>query len=885
MQRRYSDVDGRRSAGGRTVVNGPPITGAPFSSSGYTPAVRSAAACGSPPSSPTQQQFAHPSSSPRVRLRDRVGLAATARLAATASCPRGGRSDADAGGGPGAGIASSGFACSSPGGTDGAGYPAWRERERGRTAFPAERLRRNSGVLGGTSGNVSPQPTSRNSWRFSGGANGCAVSGGTSATAAATTAAASSAAAAANVGGLRCAAPGALAVSSRYTARSAAVGESPLCRSASEAKAVPRIENKNEMDVTARNSPYPLTSRTSHTAMGAIGGGASSSATLTARGSHGASGAINGGATSSTARASHGASGAINGGATSSATLAAASRQAHPSPVTQRQPQLVRTARALSALRCRPRHEPQRARSADVRRKGRVNEDGDDSHFETEIRVAEALPLPSPTQHGQGRQAAGGSPVTRGSAASPCSPKGGGSPTSPQQAFNLSCQSLRRPPPFKYLPSSVFGGRYTVGRFLGRGASATVWEAIHTDTQLRVAVKVFDQGAKDRRQAAREAFEVVEATTCSHLVCELIDGESLRAYAQRHPGQRLQEEDARRYYRQVVDGVCFCHDRLVVHRDLKLENLLLDKSHEHVKIIDFGFAAQVVSKDTKLRAFCGTPSYMAPEIIRGEGYSGFAADVWALGVVIFALLAAVLPFAGRTEMQLYAKIRRGIYHFPDVLGETVRRLVRSLLRMEASMRPPACALLRNAWVVGVTTAEADAAATATSDASLLSEESAPAAKLAPVVSPSPVASFSPSPVSSPPSAGRPVTAGADAAGGGSIGAGACVMVPRVNPEKGSRHTLGGSTIAEACLERTRPSPEKASRHSFGCVQRDGTGERPRPSPEKCHRPVPSDAGSALQPRRPSLGSPSLGSPKKTGFGGSMKVTVGGGDVKASERGL
>merc|ERR1712093_761789 len=109
----------------------------------------------------------------------------------------------------------------------------------------------------------------------------------------------------------------------------------------------------------------------------------------------------------------------------------------------------------------------------------------------------------------------------------------------------------------------------------------------------------------------------------------------------------------------------------------KLENLLLDVSHENVKIIDFGFAAQVVSKEAKLRAFCGTPSYMAPEIIRGEGYSGFAADVWALGVIIFALLAGVLPFAGRTEMQLYAKIRRGCYVCPDSLGEMPRRLIRS----------------------------------------------------------------------------------------------------------------------------------------------------------------------------------------------------------------
>lgn len=232
-------------------------------------------------------------------------------------------------------------------------------------------------------------------------------------------------------------------------------------------------------------------------------------------------------------------------------------------------------------------------------------------------------------------------------------------------------------------------------------------------------MKVFDQGSRDRRQAHREmrvlsrlqhsavleAYEVVEASLYANLVCEYIDGESLRAFAQRQPCHRLQEDVAQRFYRQVVEGVSYCHERLVVHRDLKLENLLLHRGQEHVKIIDFGFAAQVASKDTKLRAFCGTPSYMAPEIIRGEGYSGFCVDVWALGVVVFALLVGSLPFAGRTEMQLYAKIRRGIFTCPDMLGDLPKRLIKGALRVDGSARPSAAALLRHSWVAGARNAE------------------------------------------------------------------------------------------------------------------------------------------------------------------------------------
>jgi hypothetical protein len=268
--------------------------------------------------------------------------------------------------------------------------------------------------------------------------------------------------------------------------------------------------------------------------------------------------------------------------------------------------------------------------------------------------------------------------------------------------------------PFKSLASSLFNGRYTIGRFLGRGASASVWEATRSDSQQSVAMKVFDQGQRDKRQAHREmrvlarvqhprvleAYEVIELPKHAQLVCELVDGESLRAFTHRQSSRKLSDAVARRLFQQVVEGVSFCHDQLVVHRDLKLENLLLDKRQENIKIIDFGFAMQVASKETKLRAFCGTPSYMAPEIIRGDGYSGFAVDVWALGVVLFALLSGTLPFTGRAEMQLYAKIRRGQFSLPDCIGELPKQLIRAAMRMDFASRLSSSSMLRSSWITG-----------------------------------------------------------------------------------------------------------------------------------------------------------------------------------------
>lgn len=269
--------------------------------------------------------------------------------------------------------------------------------------------------------------------------------------------------------------------------------------------------------------------------------------------------------------------------------------------------------------------------------------------------------------------------------------------------------------PFKSLPSPSFGGRYQLGRYLGRGASATVWEACHSETGVKVAVKVFDQGSGDVRQAAREAhvlsrvphpnilqvFEVIESSLHAQMVCEHIDGESLRAFAQRMPQRRLDPGLARRLYRQVVRGISYCHDRLVIHRDVKLENLLLDRGGKRVKIVDFGFAAQVASNTATSRAFCGTPSYMAPELVRREPYSGFATDVWALGVVLFVLLCGTLPFVAPSEVQLYAKIRRGDFVCPEVLGDMPRRLIRACMTYDAAGRPDSAALLRHPWLLAV----------------------------------------------------------------------------------------------------------------------------------------------------------------------------------------
>ena len=111
-------------------------------------------------------------------------------------------------------------------------------------------------------------------------------------------------------------------------------------------------------------------------------------------------------------------------------------------------------------------------------------------------------------------------------------------------------------------------------------------------------------------------------------------------------GRRLDERESKRIFSQLVKGVCYCHTKNIVHRDIKLENILLDEKL-NVKLIDFGFSI-IKMPSKKLNIFCGTPSYMAPEIVSKSQYSGPEADIWALGIVLFLMLCGYFPFKGKT---------------------------------------------------------------------------------------------------------------------------------------------------------------------------------------------------------------------------------------------
>merc|ERR1719226_102728 len=140
---------------------------------------------------------------------------------------------------------------------------------------------------------------------------------------------------------------------------------------------------------------------------------------------------------------------------------------------------------------------------------------------------------------------------------------------------------------------------------------------------------------------------------------------------------RLREDEARRFFQQILAGVEYCHQYMVTHRDLKPENLLLD-SNLHVKIADFGLS-NVMRDGEFLKTSCGSPNYASPEVVSGKAYVGPEVDVWSCGVILYALLCGSLPFDDENIPNLFRKIKSGSFKIPTYLPKGPTLLIQRML--------------------------------------------------------------------------------------------------------------------------------------------------------------------------------------------------------------
>ena len=164
----------------------------------------------------------------------------------------------------------------------------------------------------------------------------------------------------------------------------------------------------------------------------------------------------------------------------------------------------------------------------------------------------------------------------------------------------------------------------------------------------------------------------------------------------------LEEAQARMYFHQLVDAVSYCHSKGVSHRDLKPENLLVDDNGD-LKISDFGLSALVKGDGNQTRAellhtTCGTPNYVAPEVLADNGYDGPAADTWSLGVILYVLLAGFLPFDEPTMSALFRKIGKADFAYPSWFSQDVRHLIDRILLVDVSKRYSLEQILQHPWM-------------------------------------------------------------------------------------------------------------------------------------------------------------------------------------------
>ncbi|XP_048393540.1 MAP/microtubule affinity-regulating kinase 3a isoform X10 [Stegostoma tigrinum] len=254
-------------------------------------------------------------------------------------------------------------------------------------------------------------------------------------------------------------------------------------------------------------------------------------------------------------------------------------------------------------------------------------------------------------------------------------------------------------------------GNYRLLKTIGKGNFAKVKLARHILTGREVAIKIIDKtqlNPTSLQKLFREVrimkclnhpnivklFEVIETEKTLYLVIEYASGGEVFDYLVAHG--RMKEKEARAKFRQIVSAVQYCHQKQIVHRDLKAENLLLD-ADMNIKIADFGFSNEF-TVGSKLDTFCGSPPYAAPELFQGKKYDGPEVDVWSLGVILYTLVSGSLPFDGQNLKELRERVLRGKYRIPFYMSTDCENLLKRFLVLNPSKRGTLEQIMKDRWI-------------------------------------------------------------------------------------------------------------------------------------------------------------------------------------------
>ncbi|KAK0069240.1 serine/threonine-protein kinase SIK3 [Biomphalaria pfeifferi] len=254
-------------------------------------------------------------------------------------------------------------------------------------------------------------------------------------------------------------------------------------------------------------------------------------------------------------------------------------------------------------------------------------------------------------------------------------------------------------------------GYYEMERTIGKGNFAVVKLATHIATKTKVAIKIVDKSQLDEDNLGKiyreieimkllrhphiiRLYQVMQSERMLYLVTEYASGGEIFDHLVAHG--RMNEKEARKKFHQIVSAVAYCHNRGVVHRDLKAENLLLD-ANLNIKIADFGFS-NFFSPKTLLKTWCGSPPYAAPELFEGVEYDAPKVDVWSLGVVLYVLVCGALPFDGSTLQSLRNRVLAGKYRIPFYMTRDCENLISNMLVVDSEKRYTIAQIIQHSWM-------------------------------------------------------------------------------------------------------------------------------------------------------------------------------------------
>ncbi len=261
-----------------------------------------------------------------------------------------------------------------------------------------------------------------------------------------------------------------------------------------------------------------------------------------------------------------------------------------------------------------------------------------------------------------------------------------------------------------FLVSIMYAGNYEVGRLIRCGTFSQVREGVHCCTGVQVALKMANcQSEEEARLWSKvihpyivEIFEYIEIDEKSIISMELVQGKELYHIVESGP---INEHSAKKIFLQLCLAISECHRVGIAHRDIKLENILINKKGD-VKLCDFGLAAEI-NEDHLMQDYCGSTHYAAPEVLQCVVYDGFLSDTWSLGIVLYTILTGYLPFSvddsgcGSQEdndRAVKIKVMEGIYKIPEKMSGLAVDLIQSLL-CPAQRRIEVNQILMHPWLI------------------------------------------------------------------------------------------------------------------------------------------------------------------------------------------